>query len=81
MTDDTTSRLAAIFTTVLQTEASAFDLNKPRTAFPEWDSLNHMQIISEIENAFGVRFEMDEVVEINRPKDLADLIAKKKATA
>ena len=48
-----------------------------RSEFENWDSLSHMQLISEIENAFSLSFEMDEVVEINKPEDLVRLVEKK----
>ncbi len=55
-----------------------FDFNKDRSEFENWDSLNHMQILSEIESAFEVNFEMDEVININKIEDIINLIDKKK---
>jgi len=55
-----------------------FSFDKDRFQFENWDSLTHMQLISEAESIFEVNFEMDEVVDINRPQDLLDLILKKK---
>ena len=30
---------------------------------PHWDSLGHMNLIAEVEKAFGVTFEVDEITE------------------
>ncbi len=54
-----------------------FSFEKDRSKFENWDSLSHMQLISEIENSFSLSFEMDEVVEINSPEDLVKLVEKK----
>jgi acyl carrier protein len=43
-----------------------------------WDSLNHLLLINEIENEFGVQFTTEEVLEINTFKDLKEILSKKK---
>ena len=55
-----------------------FHFQKPRIDFENWDSLTHMQLVSELESFFKISFEMDEIVDINKPEDLAVLIEKKK---
>ena len=32
---------------------------------PSWDSVGHMGLISEIEDAFDIQFETDDIVELN----------------
>lgn len=59
----------------LKKDSFSFDMD--RSKFENWDSLSHMQLVSEIENAFNLSFEMDEVVEINKPLDLVKLVDKK----
>ncbi len=54
-----------------------FDFNDNRSEFEDWDSLTHMQLISEVESAFNVNFEVDEIVDINKPEDLIILLRKK----
>ena len=56
---------------------NSFNFAMDRSKFENWDSLSHMQLISEIENAFSLSFEMDEVVEISKPEDLVRLVEKK----
>ena len=43
-----------------------------------WDSLNHLLLISEIENEMKVQFTTEEVLEINTFKDLREILSKKK---
>ena len=33
-------------------------------SIPEWDSVGHMGLISELEEAFNIQLEMDDVVEL-----------------
>jgi acyl carrier protein len=43
-----------------------------------WDSLNHLLLISEIENEMKVQFTTEEVLEINTFKDIRKILSKKK---
>lgn len=40
---------------------------------PDWDSLNHINIISSIESEFGVDFSMEEVINF---KNVGDIVGK-----
>ena len=44
-----------------------------------WDSLHHIQLISELERAFGIKFKLREVLSMKNVGDLIDLIHIKKA--
>ena len=43
----------------------------------EWDSLNHINIISSIEDEFGIIFDMSEVVNFKNVGDMVDKILEK----
>jgi len=42
----------------------------------DWDSLTHITLISEVEDAFGIKFSMKEVLGLNNVGEMADLIEK-----
>ncbi len=42
-----------------------------------WDSLNHLLLISEIEEELNVEFTADEVLRIKNVRDLREILAKK----
>jgi len=42
-----------------------------------WDSLSHMVIITEVENAFGVRFKLKELNKLQNMGDLISLVQSK----
>lgn len=46
---------------------------------PEWDSITHMQLITEIEAKFDLFLEGDEIAEMTSVKNIVELIEKKKS--
>jgi len=78
MKPDGIKKLRKIFLSVfphLNDKKLNFDMD--RSEFENWDSLTHMQLISEIESAFNINFDMDEIVDINKPSELVTLIERK----
>ena len=43
-----------------------------------WDSLSHMNMINEVEKAFGVKFKLKEMTGMKNVGDMIDLIINKK---
>lgn len=43
---------------------------------PAWDSVGHMGLISEIEDAFDIQFETDDIVDFNSYEKGIELLAK-----
>lgn len=41
---------------------------------PQWDSLNHMAVISAVEREFNLVFDLDDVVDVDGVADLIDLV-------
>ena len=70
-------KLKEIFVKSFNCNLEKFDFNQSRSEFENWDSLGHLQLVSEIENVFNLNFEMEEIAEINKPNDLLALIQKK----
>jgi len=42
----------------------------------DWDSLTHITLISEVEDAFGLKFSMKDVLGMKNVGELADIIEK-----
>lgn len=57
-----------------------FDIQDETTAdqVPGWDSLSHVQILTAVENAFGIRFRGLEVLGLKNVGDLQALVDRKK---
>lgn len=80
MKSDIGKKLTEIFLSNFKDmSAEDFSLDKDRSEFENWDSLTHLQLVSEIETAFSVSFDMDEIVEIQKPSNFIPIIEKKHA--
>jgi acyl carrier protein len=62
--DQIASRVRTILADVLGVRAEAIGAGFSATAQPEWTSLNHLMLISQIESEFGVVFSNQEVQQL-----------------
>ena len=62
---------------VLDLENLVIDDETTANDVDEWDSLNHISIISAIEDEFGISFNMTEVVNFQNVGDMVDKIMEK----
>jgi acyl carrier protein len=69
-------KLNGIFSFVLDTDVS---LEEKTTAadVEGWDSLTHVTLIGEVEDEFGFRFMMKEVVGMKNVGEMVDIIAQR----
>jgi acyl carrier protein len=67
-------RLYAAVAECLQLPREKVNDGVSRQNTPEWDSLNHLRIITAIESEFGVRFTMDEIASMQSVADLRRVI-------
>jgi acyl carrier protein len=58
-------------------KSGSFDFKKTQDKFQNWDSFSHMELVSEMENEFGVNLEMEEIISIRSPQDFVNLIKRK----
>ena len=50
--------------------------NLEYNAIPEWDSVGHMGLIAELEEAFDIEMEMDDIIDFSSYKKGFELVAK-----
>ncbi len=62
---------------VLDVEAEALDDGFRRDDASAWDSMNHLRLISALEEAFGIRFTMKEVGEMESFGDVRQRVAER----
>ena len=43
----------------------------------EWDSLEHINLLAAVEQAFGIKFNMGEVVSMKNVGEMADIVQKR----
>jgi acyl carrier protein len=62
---------------VLDVEAGDIDDGFRRDDASAWDSMNHLRLISALEEAFGIRFTMKEVGEMESFGDVRQRVAER----
>ena len=75
--DEIQKKVFNIFSVFLNISELELDMNTNPENNSEWSSLNHIKIIMEIENSFGVDIMPAEATEINSIKYACDLLEKK----
>ena len=66
--------MKSVFKNSLNLNNYKLNLNSEFEKVPQWDSLGHMKIMSEIESRLNLNIEIDEIVEVNTVKKLIDLV-------
>jgi len=71
-------------TKVQQVFQAAFDMNPQLVTMetnpkdiPAWDSVGHLELVSKLELAFGVAFDVDEVIEMENVREIVRIIEPK----
>lgn len=57
-----TEKYTQIFMTIFQVEKEALDENFTFANMDMWDSLAHMTLITQLEEAFGILFETEDIL-------------------
>ena len=70
-------KLSEIFTEVFDEEITV-TADTTSADLEDWDSLSHITLISTIEEAFGLRFSMKEVVGMANVGELAQIISSRR---
>jgi acyl carrier protein len=58
-------RLVETFSRVLDVDPSAVKADTSPASLPKWDSVAHINLIFELEDAFEIRFASDEIPSLN----------------
>jgi acyl carrier protein len=70
------NELKQLLADILDIDISEVNCHLNREECEQWDSFNHLLVISEIESKFGIKFTMEEVESIKNYEDLEKLINK-----
>jgi acyl carrier protein len=77
MQEEITGTLKTVFQSVFDETDIAITREMSAEDVPSWDSLHHIQLISEVERAFRIKFKLREVMAMKNVGDLIDLIHSK----
>ncbi len=67
-------KINKIFHQVFDNEQLVITENTEANDIDEWDSLNHIQLITAVEKAFSLRFKLDEILNFKNVGDMVDLL-------
>ena len=62
---DVEERIREVMGGILEVDPAGIGAGFGRDDAPAWDSLNHLRLVSALEEAFGIRFTMREVGELD----------------
>ena len=65
-----------VFTESFSINESKLGDNLEYNSIPEWDSVGHMSLIAELEEAFDIMMEMDDIIDFSSYKKGLELVAK-----
>jgi len=72
--------LKQLIATTLQVPVANIGDDASVDSIPQWDSLAHLNLVMAVEKQYGVKFTLDEIVELRDLPAIRRLVQKKKAT-
>ena len=76
---DTLEKIIEIVAETCDVEKSEVNENSTVGDFPQWDSVGHLSILSQVEEAFDISFEPEEMMEMEDVKDIVEAVKGKLA--
>jgi acyl carrier protein len=76
LADSIHTKLVAAFSESLQIDAARVKDDLAYNSIPEWDSVAHMSLIAQIEEAFGIMLDTNDVIDMSSVAKAKDIIGK-----
>jgi acyl carrier protein len=73
------AKVKEIMSGILKVDISVLDDDLEIGDIQEWDSLRHMMIVTALEKEFGIKFQREELVDLENVRDIIDLVENKLA--
>ncbi len=74
-------KIVAVFAKVLGLPEDEIVDELRYSSIPQWDSIAHMSVIADLEDAYDIMIDMDDVVDMNTVGKAREIIAKYTQTA
>ncbi len=71
------ARLAKVFSSTFGFDGAKFSLSAVPEDVPSWDSIGHMNLVSNLEREFGLQFEVDEIMEMVSAAKILEIVRSK----
>ena len=76
MNTENNQKLITAFSTALEIEPATVIDELKYQSIPEWDSMSHMFLISELEEVFEVEIETDDVIDLSSVGKAKEILTK-----
>ncbi len=76
----TIEKTKQVFTEVFGLGPSEFSLTLSPDEVKHWDSLGHVRLVSALEERFSVKFQDDEIMEMDSVKKIIEILNKRRLT-
>ncbi len=76
----TIEKTKQVFTEVFGLGTSEFSMTLSPDEVKHWDSLGHIKLVSALEERFSVKFEDDEIMEMDNVKKIIEILNKRGVT-
>ena len=70
------NKLYLIISRVFDVDISSINKNSSSKTIEAWDSMNMYVLINEVETEFGIKFSLDEILEIQNVQNIENLLVK-----
>lgn len=70
-----TEKLFETFASALGIERERVSMELEYNSITEWDSIAHMVLIAQIEEAFDVMLDTDEIIDMSSPKKAVEILS------
>jgi len=76
-TDYTLSKVREAFKAAFDIDPQLVSLETNASDIPGWDSVGHLSLASNLEQAFGITLDVDELMEMENIREIVRIISKK----
>lgn len=77
MSDEIYKKICTVFADVFGVDESQVLMTTTIDNLDEWDSLQHLELVTNLEEAFGIKFEMSEIISLNSIERIIEVLNEK----
>jgi len=76
-TDQVLPKVQEAFKSVFDVEPQSLTLETSAGDIPGWNSLGHLSLTTQLEQAFGITFDVDELMEMENVREIVRIVSAK----
>ena len=77
--EDSLIKVQSAFKAAFDVDPQSINLDTTPAQVPAWDSMGHVVLVSSLEQAFGVSFDVDEVMGMENVREIVKIVETKLA--